>query len=260
MFHLRRLQRIATSPLRALPGFLIVGAQKCATTSLYDFICEHPKVKPAETKEVHYFDWRLNMGDAWYRSHFPFRRQGCITGESTPSLLWSTPSLPDIKRLLPNVKIIFVLREPAERAVSHYYHNVRASREKRPLEEALFAEESLRSADGLTPRTREYVRHLHFSYISRSRYDEQLAALEKYYPLQDCLGLPFSCVANLNSTNRKAIFSFLNLPDHPIERLTPKNKGIPKQSDAVRRIMPQLQEHLEASRTATLERMGWDHF
>ena len=81
--------------MRVLPDFLttssLIGAQKCGTTFLYRLLMQHPSVKPAFHKEVHYFDLNFGKGDVWYRSHFPVRvgkGRGFITGESSPYYLF----------------------------------------------------------------------------------------------------------------------------------------------------------------------------
>ncbi len=63
--------RNLTSPLRTLPDFLIIGGQKCGTTSLYDFLIHHPGVIPATKKEIFYFSNNYEQGIHWYSSHFP---------------------------------------------------------------------------------------------------------------------------------------------------------------------------------------------
>lgn len=260
MFHLKRIFKMLTSSGRSKPAFIIVGAQKCATTSLYDYICRHPSVDGAEVKEVHYFDLRYNMGNCWYRSHFPLRRKGAITGESTPSLVWSTPSFSSIKTLLPSVKILAVLRDPVERAISHYYHNVRQGRETRPIAEAMFAPESLRSAKGLRPGSNEYLQSLRFGYISKSRYGEQLRELDAFFPLEECLVLPFTDVVNIDKKTRLKVFNFLGLQDYEVDLMSRKNVGIEKEKDEVLGVIPRIEEQLVEDREAVLRMFGWSQF
>jgi len=252
--------KMLSASRRQLPSFIIIGGQKCATTSLYDYICKHPSVVSAEIKEIHYFDLRYKMSDCWYRSNFPFKRGGMITGESTPSLIWSTPSLPRIKKLLPSAKIMAVLRDPAERAISHYYHNVRQGRETRPIAKAMFAPESLRSAKGLKLGSAEYLESLRFGYISKSRYDEQIKQWSHYYKLEDSLYLPFSGVTQIDGVTRQTVFEFLGLPDHEIPVMSRQNIGVPKQPDEVANITARLHDALSESRQATLSMLNWEKF
>jgi hypothetical protein len=133
-----RLQSIARKfdpRRRALPTFLIVGAQKSGTSTLYANLAAHPSVAPGVRKEVHYFDYPPR-GERWYRSQFPLESRG-VTGEASPYYLFH-PGVPQrVREMLPDVRLIAVLRDPVERAVSGYYHAVRAGREHRPIDVAL---------------------------------------------------------------------------------------------------------------------------
>jgi hypothetical protein len=90
-YTIRHLCRLATAPLRTLPDFLIIGAQKCGTTFLYQFLAQHPRVKSAFLKEVHYFDLNFSKGNNWYRSNFPLQMRNTrtyVTGEASPYYLF----------------------------------------------------------------------------------------------------------------------------------------------------------------------------
>ena len=133
---------MATSPLRRWPDFLIIGTQRGGTTSLYEYLCRHPQVSPATEKEIHYFDFQTARGPAWYRAHFPWRfPRTRITGEASPFYLFH-PRVPRLVRdLLPAVRLIVLLRDPVERAHSHFRLQKRAGIERlATFEEALEAE------------------------------------------------------------------------------------------------------------------------
>lgn len=105
------------------PDFVIVGAMKCGTTVLYDFICESDQVSSAKQKEIHYFSLNYEKGQSWYDSFFE-KGEG-ITGEASPTYFdeAKTTLIPKlIKRDLPGVKVILLVRDPVERAISHYNH------------------------------------------------------------------------------------------------------------------------------------------
>ena len=118
----RRIRAIAarsgrlTASWRMQPRFLIIGAQRCGTTSLYTSLTAHPAVLPAVLhKGVHYFDTAYGRGPAWYRAHFPLqltadrveRRTGSapITGESSPYYLFHPLAGERIARDLPEVRL-----------------------------------------------------------------------------------------------------------------------------------------------------------
>src|SRR5690606_33886153 len=123
--------RILTWKKRALPDFIIVGAQKAGTTSLFHYLSEHPQIISPYKKEVHYFDGGLNpeidtfkKGEKWYRSNFPRKpkSKSIKTFEASPLYLFNPLAPQRIKDLLPNVKLIILLRDPVERAISQYHH------------------------------------------------------------------------------------------------------------------------------------------
>jgi hypothetical protein len=192
----RRLTRLvgrSTAALRMEPDFLIVGAQRCGTTSLYKTLTQHPAVLPAGLhKGVHYFDTDYERGPAWYRSHFPLRltakqsqrRTGSwpITGEASPYYMFH-PEVPGrIARDLPDARLIVLLRDPVERAYSAYTHERARGFETLSFEDALAAEpkrlageeDRLRADPGYVSKS-----HQHNAYLARGRYVEQLERLEK---------------------------------------------------------------------------------
>ncbi|MEX1037869.1 MAG: sulfotransferase domain-containing protein [Acidimicrobiia bacterium] len=112
----------ATAPLRDLPDFLIIGGIRCGTSSMSNYLSTHPDAGiPQARKEVHYFDRSHARGPNWYRSWFPLRfPRGKICGEASPTYLMD-PVVPQrVAGLLPSVKLVVLLRDPVERAASHY--------------------------------------------------------------------------------------------------------------------------------------------
>ena len=109
-----------TSPIRLLPNFIIVGAVRCGTTSLYYNICEHSCVLPADYDEIGFFDSNYELGINWYKSMFPTKIERkkiesktgiCITGEDTPFYFWDKKAIERIKKEIPKIKIIVLLRK-----------------------------------------------------------------------------------------------------------------------------------------------------
>ncbi len=180
--HLVWRQRLATADARVFPDLIVIGAQKAGTTSLHAWLAQHPQILPPLEKEVHYFDGGIRAGSDnfargpdWYRAHFPRRQTatGSISFETTPMYLFHPLAAARIKSLLPAVKLVALLRNPAERAVSHYFHAVRNGGETLAAD-AAFAAEAQRLAPALAAgdyAAPEFVRH---SYQARGRYAEQL--------------------------------------------------------------------------------------
>ena len=192
-------RRRRTSWLRVLPDFVIIGAMKAGTTSLYAYLYKHPLVHRARRKEVHYFDNNTARGMRWYRAHFPTRwemlradvaawRRGqrrTITGEASPYYLFHPHAASRCARALPAARVIAMLRDPAERAFSHFQHNARQGIETLSFEDALRAEPE-RTLDDMERMRSDpefaSVRVQHFTYAARGAYWWQLERWLEEYP------------------------------------------------------------------------------
>ncbi len=169
-----------TTPLRVLPDFLVIGAMKAGTTSLFNYLAGHPQINPPFRKEIKYFDIHYPQGLGWYRAHFPVRfkmKAGILTGEATPYYLFHPLAAQRAARSLPRARLIVLLRNPVDRAFSHYNHMVRVGREPLSFEEALEREPERLAGEAdriaADPRYSTF-KHLHYSYLARGRYLEQL--------------------------------------------------------------------------------------
>ena len=174
-----RLRLITTHLVgRKLPDFIIIGAQKSGTTSLYDFLIKHPAIAPAAKKELHYFSVQYARGELWYRSNFPTNlsrsafykktTQRLLSGEASPLYLFY-PMVPDrMKEILPDVKLIVILRNPVDRAYSHYHHSLRKNMEPMSFERAVRTgrREMRRGERTADPRSQFYPQTLQGSFVS----------------------------------------------------------------------------------------------
>jgi hypothetical protein len=129
---------------RLKPAFIIIGAQRAGTTSLYSYLCAHPAILPARRKELHFSNRGFAQGMQWYRAQFPAwidhrERWGkrTLTGESTPAYLFHPLAAGRIQQSLPDVTLIALLRNPVDRAFSHYQHGLRAGYESLMFERQL---------------------------------------------------------------------------------------------------------------------------
>ena len=174
------LQRLTvrrlTAGRRQWPDFVIIGAQRAGTTSLTQWLYAHPQVKAARARELHYFDLNYGLGPNWYRSNFPVRSEGQISGESTPYLLFHPLAPERVARDLPETtRFIVLLREPVERAISQYWLNRRCGHEPLPFRDAVDRErERLAGQEEIIRRGQLSDSHQRFSYVARGRYAEQL--------------------------------------------------------------------------------------
>lgn len=192
--------RDLTANKRILPSFIIIGAQRCGTTSLYDYLSNHPQIIPSPVKELFYFDDYYTRPINWYKSFFPTEKQKeklerdliarVITGEASPSYFFHPYAARRIKETLPQVKLILVLRDPIERAYSHYNHIRRLNREPLSFEEALAKE-----VERITPDIEKLAKdefykadqRRDYSYLTRGYYAKQLTEWYKYFPKEQLL-------------------------------------------------------------------------
>lgn len=211
--------RLLTSPLRPLPDFVIIGAQKCGTTFLHRILGWHPSVEPASAKELHYFDLNPGKGINWYRAHFPLsspgRKREFITGEASPYYLFHPHAAARMVRTIPNVRLILLLRDPVDRAYSHYQHRVRKGIETLGFEEALEAEE--RRLDGELEKMMEdklynSYNHQHFSYLSRGIYVDQIKEWSSRFGSERMLVLKSEDLFDYPSHTLRRVLEFLGLP------------------------------------------------
>lgn len=227
------LGRRLSAGWRVLPDFIILGAQKAGTTTLFDNLVKHPNVKPSDIKEVHFFDNNWLRGEKWYRAHFPFdngdhKRREWIAGEGSPYYLMHPLVAARIKQVVPNAKLLIILRDPVTRAYSHFQHEKRKGREKLSFEEALAAEEDrLAGEQQRLENDPEYCSFplQHYSYKLRGHYAEQI---ERYFHLFDrkqvCVLDNLELDQNFTATFDR-LFDFLQLPPFKVERPKRSNVG-----------------------------------
>lgn len=124
----------------ALPNVIVIGAMKCGTTSLHRYLDLHPEIQMSRPKELEFFIEERNWdrGPAWYRSRFSAGTR--VRGETSPNYSHRTrfPGVPSrMHALLPGARLIYIVRDPIERMISHWMHQFATEREERPAEEAL---------------------------------------------------------------------------------------------------------------------------
>jgi len=192
----RRWYRYLTADLRPLPNVVIAGAQKAGTTSLYGYLAGHPACLRPITKEVNFFDQNYTRGERWYRMHFPYGRtplhgqasgaQGAFCIEASPHYMFEPEVAARVHELLPEMKAIFLLRNPVSRAYSHYQHEVRRGRETRSFEQCIEAEERMEKGESTTEHERPNARP---TYLARGQYFNQLRQWRQHFPAEQMLVL-----------------------------------------------------------------------
>jgi hypothetical protein len=146
-----------------LPDFVIIGAMKSATSTLYHWLAQQPEVFMASPKETNFFARDWDRGLDWYRSCFEGAEPGQLLGEA--SVMYTSPEHADasaarMKSVLPDARAIYVIREPVERIRSHYRHEVQRHREVRPLLDAIGEPDNSYLANSMYfARLEPYIRH-----------------------------------------------------------------------------------------------------
>ena len=218
----------ATAPARMLPSFLIVGAQRCGTTSLYRTLSQHPAVlKAVLHKGVHYFDMNYGQGLGWYRAHFPLQMSGRLAGraagtraltfESSPYYLFHPLAARRIAADLPGVKLLVLVRDPAERAYSAHAHELARGFETESFERALeLEEERLSGEEERIEADPGYLSHSHqhHAYLARGRYAGQLARLEALFGADRIHVIDSGDFFAKPEPVYDAVLDFLHLPRH----------------------------------------------
>ena len=158
-----------------LPNFIIIGAMRSGTTSLARYLGAHPQVFMAAKKEVHFFDFNFDRSLDWYARHFARAGGKTAVGEATPGYMYNERAIARMARLVPQARLIVVLRNPVDRAYSHYWLN--RARGHEPLDfAAAIAVEPERLANSELALGRRGV------YLEGSRYLKYLLRVCRYYP------------------------------------------------------------------------------
>ena len=181
----------ATAGLRPLPDFLILGAQKAGTTALYAYLRWHPEITGPSFKEVSFFDRHYAKGERWYRAHMPARRRSLV-GEASPSYLFHPLAPERVAAMLPGARLIVLLRNPVDRAFSHYQHEVVLGREPLSFEDAVDREDE--RMEGELERMLRNPSYFslawwNYTYLARGRYAEQLERWFAAFPREQLLVL-----------------------------------------------------------------------
>jgi hypothetical protein len=209
----------ATAGARPLPDFLILGAQKAGTTALYSYLRRHPEITGPAFKEVSFFDRHYARGERWYRAHFPIRRSG-IVGEASPSYLFHPLAPERIAGMLPDVRLIAILRNPVDRAFSHYQHEVAFGRERLSFENALVHENE--RMDGELERMLADPAYFsyawwNYTYLARGRYAEQLERWFAAFPRERLLVLFSDELADDTAGTYRRVLGFLGVDERGLD-------------------------------------------
>ncbi len=208
----------------ALPDFVVLGGKKCGTTLFYHLLTQHPLVEPAAKKELHFFDILFdNESVEWYRRCFPAPRwkdgRRTITGEATPEYL-SYPPVPErMAKVIPQARLIALLRNPVDRAYSDYQMVARKGRETRSFEEVIESEQAglHGNSDKALDDHYDSFDHRRFWYLTKSIYVDQLLQWSECFPKEQVLVLKSEDFFEDPAEILRAAYGFLSLPEWELE-------------------------------------------
>jgi hypothetical protein len=206
--------RYPSTFLRILPDFLIIGAQRSGTTSMYKYLSAHPDLAGSLRKEVEYFTQYFDRGEFWYRAHFATslspKLHKLMTGhpklsfEASPNYLFFPPAAERAASAVPNASAIAILRNPIDRAYSHYLHNRRLG-----LEDLSFHGALLKEPERLS--TGRSVHMLRFSYVQRGMYAAQLDRWFNHFGRDRLKVISYDDFINAPGQVMEEICGFLNV-------------------------------------------------
>lgn len=228
---LRLIWRFLTSPLRALPEVFIIGAQKSGTTTLYEYLLQHPSISRSLFKEPKYFDLFSHKSKAWLRVNFEFRKADKISVDATPDYM-IYPSVPEkLKVMIPQARFVVLLREPISRSISHYNYSLRRGYEDLSLEDALLVEDERLSEPfggaGVNLSFREN------SYVLRSKYADHLSRWFACFPRDHFLVLSTRELEEDPQNVVDKVSNFLGLNKFPVCEISRQNAAPSKSAVSV---------------------------
>jgi hypothetical protein len=227
-----------THRARMLPSLLIVGAQRCGTTSMFHVLSQHPAViSPLfKKKELHYFDHEYSRGIRWYQGHFPTRARARVAArgagippvalEGSPYYMFHPLAPSRIHQDLPGVRLLVLVRDPVERAYSQHAHQVGLGLESEPFERALELEDAriAGEAERIVADPAYFSRnHWLYAYRTRGHYVDQLEHLESIFGRERVLVIDSGDFFADPGPVYDQVLEFLGLPDCGRPAFTPQN-------------------------------------
>ena len=210
----------ATARWRPLPDFLVIGAQKAGRRRSTRTCAGIPGSPGPSWKEVSFFDRHWWRGEAWYRGQFPLRPRGRLVGEASPSYLFHPLAPERARAVVPDAKLVALLRDPVDRAYSQYQHEVALGREPLSFEDALAAEEERTrgEVERLLADPRAFSRAWwDHTYAARGLYAEQLERWLAVFPREQLLVVTTDELGERPAETYASILAFLGAAPHELD-------------------------------------------
>lgn len=244
----------------ALPDFLVIGGMRCGTTSLFTYLADHPLVHPPTGKELQFFTVFYDRGERWYRGHFTDLPPGERTFEASPYYLFHPLAASRVAEVLPDGRFIALLRDPVERAYSHYKHSVERGVEKLSFEDAIGAEQRRLApflSGDLTSRDAHAALRA-YSYVSRGQYAEQLERWFGCFDREQLLVLRSESMYQDPGATYARCLRFLGLPEHHPASFTVHSRPKPAMSPRADDTTTALRRHFAPHNERLAGLLGWD--
>lgn len=250
----------AIEPKARFPAFLALGTQKGGTTTLHRLLAQHPQVFLPACKEVHYFSLHSQRGLGWYADHFTAARPGQRCGDITPYYLFHPEAPRRIRSVLPEARLLILLRDPVERALSHYFHACRHGFETLELEAALAAEaDRLHGAEAaLALAGGQHFSHQKHSYQARGHYEHQIQAYRQQFPDQQLLVLQSEQLFAQPEHCWDTVLTFLGLSPWPVPPMQRANGGLGEAHAVAPSVRDQLRHHYSDTVAFVRHTYGFD--
>ena len=226
-----------TSPFRVLPDFFVIGPGRTGSTSLYHYLDQHPSLSKSAYDELGFFDVNFHLGLHWYRSLFPSiftkyriksKTNFFMTYDVTPSYIRRPWNARRIKNLFPNTKLIVILRNPVDRAYSHYKLLNRVFGEVRSFDEIIKEEMNNISKWNVDSKDDNYfATKVEKSILARGFYAEQLSIWFELFSKNQILIVSSEKLLSDTKNTVNDIFKFLNLPQFKISNTKKVNVSPP---------------------------------
>ncbi|MEG4232434.1 tetratricopeptide repeat protein [Microcoleus sp. Pol11C3] len=204
------------------PNFIIIGSQRCGTTSLYTYLAQHPQILTPIKKEMDFFSWHFDRGIDWYLAHFPPMPPGeqFLTGEASPSYFDYREAPERLYRLFPEAKLIVLLRNPVDRAISQFYRLTGLNWEARSLDRVISDE-----IERLSQNPEYIIGEEPGTYLARGRYIEFIKNWRTFFPQEQLLILKSEDFYAGAATTLKQVLEFLDLPEYQLSEYPNANPG-----------------------------------
>ena len=210
---------------------MIIGSQKSGTSSLAHYLSLHPNVKFSHVKEIHFFNQNINRPLSEYKHYFPtipYKKlyKNSIAGEATPDYMAYPQFAEALSQISPDIKLIVLLKNPVDRAFSHYKHNLMMNREWLSFEDAIEIEDkriNLNYIDLFKTKKDAIKNYSNYSYKEKGIYYRQLKWLYSKFPKNNIKIIEFKEFINNTETVYDDTCKFLGINKSRLKSFEAKN-------------------------------------